>query len=98
MGKDTQKKDKSIKEFNLTDIELSEFSFYDTSIKGKEIEMRGYYSEKLQAEGRLYQRLGINPNEYEIDKSRIYSTGKIFAKKLPKPEVKPEPDEPTKEK
>lgn len=94
MGK--LKQDKSIKEFSLTDQELSELSFYDQILKTKEIEMRAFYVEKMKAENIIYKRLGINAEDYIIDNHRIYSTGKLFVQKRPKPIVKTEeakPDE-----
>lgn len=88
MGKD--KKDKSIKEFSLTDMEISEFSFYDQCIQMKQIELRALVMAKSGHQSNVLKRLGINEEEYEIDPSKIYSTGKIFAKKIPKPVIKPQ--------
>jgi hypothetical protein len=85
----TNKQEKP-KEFNVSNVDISEHSFLSMMLRAKQEEY-GYFSERLRLlEEDVEKRLGIAPTS-DVNWNNLYTTGKIFASKSQKqPEAQTE--------
>lgn len=87
------KKKDDIKKFTMSDVELSEYSFYAQKAKEKEMEYNFWASNLSRLVARIKDRVGLRNDpdgqfEYHTNFDQVFSTGgTFFAKKIPKPKV-----------
>lgn len=70
------------KEFTVSDYDISELTFLAMQRRAKEEEYT-YYSQRAQMlQDEISKRLGLDES-YDVDFSKLFATGKIFAIKKP---------------
>ena len=80
-------RDKTLKQFDLSQEELAELSFYSRMHKEKEIEMNMWAQGIFAIRDGILQRVAIGRDKYEIDWTKVLTEGKVFAKLKPEPKV-----------